>query len=484
MPTGITFGKILAPKDVERLIDAISQSEVKRPLAQGDFFSALKAADDSIKSLAELKRTLEELRVNKQLKPQEIEQLCSLLLSSAEKGGLKLDENQSVYYWVWSLAHEKDSSAGGDNFGKIHAPKDIERLIQAISQSEAKRPLAEANLVSAPKVKDNPIKSLAELKRLLEELRVNKQLNAQEIEQLCSQLLSSAEKGGLKLDENQSVYYWVWSLAHEKDSSAGGDNFGKIHAPKDIERLIQAISQSESKRPLAEGNLVSAPKVMDIPIKPLAEGNFPSALKAADNPIKSLAELKRSLKELRVNKQLKPQEIEQLCSLLLSSAEKGGLKLDENQSVYYWVWSLAHEKDSSAGGDNFGKIHAPKDIERLIKAISQSEVRRPLAEGNFASARKAADDPIKSLTELKRLLEQLRDNKQLKPQEIEQLCSLLLSSAEKGGLKLDQSQGVYYRVWFLAHEKDSSAGGDNFGKIQAPKDINRLIEAVARSKGL
>ena len=298
-------------------------------------------------------------------------------------------------------------------------------------------------------------------------------------------------KNGLKLDQNQSVYYWVWFLAHEKDLSAGGDNFGKIQAPKDIERLIKAISQSEAKRPLAEGNPASTLKAADDPVKPLAElkpslaeGNLASALKAADDPIKSLAELKRSLKELRVNKQLKAQEIEQICSALLSSAEKGGLKLDQNQSVYYWVWFLAHEKDSSAGGDNFGKNQAPKDIERLFKAISQSEVNRPLVDGNLASALKAANDPIKSLAELKRSLEQLRGNKQLKAQEIEQLCSALLSSAEKNGLKLDQNQSVYYWVWSLAREKDSNAGGDNFGKIQAPKDLNRLIEAVARSKKL
>lgn len=64
----------------------------------------------------------------------------------------------------------------------------------------------------------------------------------------------------------------------------------------------------------------------------------------------------------------------------------------------------------------------------------------------------------------------------------ERLVAALLEAAEsRGNVALNVDNGVYYWVWFLAHEKDPSAGGDQFGKFQAPKDLDRLLEALKRA---
>ena len=109
------------------------------------------------------------------------------------------------------------------------------------------------------------------------------------------------------------------------------------------------------------------------------------------------------------------------------------------------------------GGEDFGKIHAPKDVGRLIEAIN-----RALKSQFLVGARHLR---LGSLEDLKEQVEKVaRFQGDVAP-----LLEALLWVAEKNGLALGGPRGVYYWVWFLAHERDPSVGGEDFGKRDAPK---------------
>ncbi|MBS0604465.1 MAG: hypothetical protein JSS60_05435 [Verrucomicrobia bacterium] len=86
-----------------------------------------------------------------------------------------------------------------------------------------------------------------------------------------------------------------------------------------------------------------------------------------------------------------------------------------------------------------------------------------------------------SLEQLKEQIEAYKSATIWDPSQREQLVRALLEEAEKKGAPLNAQNGVYYWVWFLAHEKDTRAGGDNFGKVNAPKDLDRLLQAFERA---
>ncbi len=183
------------------------------------------AEEMPVRTLEELKGRIQKI-LTQGIKPEEREKLAQGALESVEKNGFALDRPNGVYYFVWKLAHEKNPSAGGDNFGRVQAPKDLHRLVEAIDRS--------INI---------PITSLQELRQRVTEIH-HASVSAEQRENLCAALLASAEKNGIKLDKPNGVYYWVWFFSHQKDPRAGGDNFGKIHAPKNPALLLQAIDKA------------------------------------------------------------------------------------------------------------------------------------------------------------------------------------------------------------------------------------------------
>ncbi len=192
-------------------------------------------------------------------------------------------------------------------------------------------------------------------------------------------------------------------------------------------------------------------------------------------PAKSFDQLQRLILEVRGMERFGSAEKGRLAETVLEAAAKGGLDLNAGKGFYYWIWWLAHEKDSRAGGDNFGKVQAPKDLDRLLQAIERV---LPAAEVVLAGISRLE---IASLQRLRGEVVEVCAMERFGPQEKEKMFSVLLESALKGKVSLDGPKGVYYWIWFLAHEKDPKAGGDNFGRIQAPKDAQRLLEAIDRA---
>lgn len=117
--------------------------------------------------------------------------------------------------------------------------EEVEVLTDA-AQPENLQEVFETRLQNTP-----ALNSLKSLKEQVEAYREARCYDAAQRERLVAALLDAAEsKGGVLLNVDKGVYYWIWFLAHEKDPKAGGDNFGKNNAPKDLDRLILAIEKS------------------------------------------------------------------------------------------------------------------------------------------------------------------------------------------------------------------------------------------------
>lgn len=127
-----------------------------------------------------------------------------------------------------------------------HKPEEVKETLRDPVQSKN---VAENRLPNVP-----VLTSLKGIKEQIEAYRAAKRYDGAQKERLVTALLDAAEsKGGVSLAVDKGVYYWIWFLAHEKDPSAGGPNFGKNNAPKDLDRLIMAIDKSMPviERPLS-----------------------------------------------------------------------------------------------------------------------------------------------------------------------------------------------------------------------------------------
>jgi hypothetical protein len=121
-------------------------------------------------------------------------------------------------------------------------------------------------------------------------------------------------------------------------------------------------------------------------------------------------------------------------------------------------------------------------VDRIIQEIEDNPVNTPaLALPSFTVVlQEISSLQMRSLLELKQRILEIQSAR-FDFGEKETIVSALLDVAEKNGMNLNRPNGVYYWVWFIAHEKDSRAGGDHWGETQAPKDLDRLVEAIDRS---
>ncbi len=221
LPPEKAVGSLEEPFHIER----VDQEQSVQLEKSNGVRSVELAQEKPVTTLEELKERIQKI-LTQGMKPEEREKVAQGALESVEKNGLPLDRPNGVYYFVWKVAHEKNPSAGGENFGKVQAPKDLDRLLEAIDRSI-----------------NTPITCLQELRERVAEIN-RASFSAEQRENLSAALLASAEKNGIKLDKPNGVYYWVWFFSHQKDPRAGGDNFGKIHAPKNLPILLQAIEKA------------------------------------------------------------------------------------------------------------------------------------------------------------------------------------------------------------------------------------------------
>ena len=161
---------------------------------------------------------------------------------------------------------------------------------------------------------------------------------------------------------------------------------------------------------------------------------------------------------------------ENIERLLLGAGERG-LDLHGEKGVYFWVWFLAHQKDPSAGGLTFGQDNAHKDVDRLVLAIDEACVTPEQLLQRYMLA------SVASMGELKTELEKVKAHS-LTPEMQEEVVRAILLAALRGEIALDKPSGVYHHVWAIASKTDSWAHGDNWGSNNAPKDIDRLLQAI------
>lgn len=86
--------------------------------------------------------------------------------------------------------------------------------------------------------------------------------------------------------------------------------------------------------------------------------------------------------------------------------------------------------------------------------------------------------PVESLRDLKKRVQELIWITTFSDTEKEELARLYIEDVEKHEVDLNSAHGVYYFIWHIAHRKDPSAGGATFGKDNASKDLNRLLNAI------
>ena len=138
----------------------------------------------------------------------------------------------------------------------------------------------------------------------------------------------------------------------------------------ELEKAMPPMPAIKIEDPKTHVRRFSTPHEKTLPLKKV---QAPRPLDSQSTPIlKSLLEIKEQIQAYRDAKRYDGPQREKLVEALLEAAEnKGGVPLSVDQGMYYWVWFLAHEKDPSAGGEHFGKNHAPKDLDLLIAAIDK-----------------------------------------------------------------------------------------------------------------
>ncbi len=288
------------------------------------------------KSLPDFRNDVRLVTVYKEsMDPTQTQSIAQLLLEGAKRGGVKLDGFRGVYHWVSLLANKM--SSGGINYGEMVAAEDVNQLLEALDKVIDPKP---------EDYSDCTIGSLADLKGEVEFVGQGKWSETDK-KTIIQFLLDGAKRGGVVLDDSKGVYYFVWFLAHEKDKNAGGNNYGLNHAAEDLDRLVLAIDKAISLLPI--------PKPQDY----------------SNCVISSLGDLK-GIVQKAMGQKWKEGELEMVLQFLLEGAKRGHVALENPKGVYYFVWFLAHEKDKNVGGSNYGKINAPKDAERLLRAIEKA----------------------------------------------------------------------------------------------------------------
>src|SRR5581483_6755926 len=160
---------------------------------------------------------------------------------------------------------------------------------------------------------------------------------------------------------------------------------------------------------------------------------------------------------------------------LLLDAEKRGLRLHGPKGVYFWVWFLAHQKDPSVGGLTFGQDNAHKNSDRLIQAIDEATSTPSQLLQRYESIE------IRSMRALKTELEKVKAHS-LNSETQQDIVHAILLAALNGGVVLNEPRGVYYHVWAIANKMDKRARGDNWGRDNASKNIDRLLQAIDLSQ--
>ena len=181
----------------------------------------------------------------------------------------------------------------------------------------------------------------------------------------------------------------------------------------------------------------------------------------------------RLLKEL-IEYNMKSGNPEVHIRKLLEQAEEKGLNVQGAAGVYFWVWFFAHRQDSNAGGPDFGKENAHKDLARLLSAIDEASTTPELLLQRYGSM------SISSPDELKGELEKIKEHSLSAEQREEIVCACLTAGAS-GGILFDKPDGIHYWVWKIASDAGEPTLGDNWGGDNAPKNIDRLLAAINRA---
>lgn len=130
---------------------------------------------------------------------------------------------------------------------------------------------------------------------------------------------------------------------------------------------LDFIIESEVKSAEAE----TPPVLQQSPLPPTCDEILKSL---SERSIVSLDVLKDEVKQIDEKTHLTNEEKETIAKAMIESAEKNRVALDGSNRVYYWVWFIANNSiRGGARGNNYGKVHAPKDIKRLLQAIECTE---------------------------------------------------------------------------------------------------------------